>query len=1221
VRTFIILLSILFTNNLAFANHIVGGVAEYEHISGNTYKIRFVIYRDCSNPGSPGFDGENTGAGSSPFYFAILPDGQSSAANSDMHIISFKSANKSTIPLPTDNPCLDPTSVGNTTCIDQAFYDTIITLPSGNIGYTIVYQRCCRNAGILNIQNISGTTTKPGFTIMARIPPTNTLPNSSPKFTTLPPQFICLNKQLYFNYTATDIDNDSLVYSIVTPLGGHDNNNPSTSIPGNPISLGSASPVNWQPPYNISDAMGGTPVLTINPKTGVMTCKPNSLGRFVVSICVKEYRNGVFLDSIVRDYQFNVIDCNTPNASMDILPGTYDPITKTAIYNNKCNEQSVTFSHTSTGQSSVTWDFGDPSSGTNNTSSLDNPTHFFTDSGTYLVKLLANIKTSSGAICADTFKVKVRIYPKLVSNFAMIGSPGYCNNSAIQFNTSSTTTYGSITNWLWDFGDGTTSTNQNQSHAYTSGLPSYNVKLTVTNDKGCIDDTMMTVTIDPKPTIGYSVPNPCDGELASLKSNITAGSSSIALVKWTLPNGTISTNTNETYLFTLSGPKTVKLYAKTNKGCEDSVSFNVTVFSKPTIDAGADAIICKNTSATLNATGGVSYVWTPTGFLNNPNIQNPLATIPSNVDTKFYVKGTDGNGCSNTDSVMVIFRPTPSVNAGNDTFICLEPTSPKYNTKVQLNATGNCSSYIWSPNANINNNTIANPIVSPTVTTKYSVIGSDASGCSAYDTVEIAVYDPNVNLIQSTDTTFCKGLSIFVNPLNIGSTTSYSWSPTNYISNPFVRNPLFTPIDTITYTLSASNFCFTKIDTIRMNVVQSPDALMPDLDSICYGEYYTWNLPTIYSYSWQKNSFLINTNSFNPKANPYITTTFYVTVTDPKTNCLGYDSTMIKVNYPPNVTVLTNRAYYCMGDTAKIELATSKSVKTVWYPNIRIKDTTINNTEIYCFDSTIYYVSVYSNDRCKTTKVIPINVQKPIITNVLSPVDVCIGGSRFLKAEGGLYYKWYPNYYISDTAIANPQVTPKTDFTYHVDIYNDCYHDTADVFVKLDTLPRIYIGSDTFIYRGESINLNAQTNATKVEWFPKNSIISPYSHSISVSPLSSTTYTAKATDNNGCIAMDTIKISVIGKTYLLIPTGFSPNGDGLNDIFKISKYLNIKKLISFQVFNRWGQNVFETKNIEEGWDGTISGEKAQEDAYIWSIKVLTYDNEEIIKSGAVTLIH
>jgi gliding motility-associated-like protein len=111
-----------------------------------------------------------------------------------------------------------------------------------------------------------------------------------------------------------------------------------------------------------------------------------------------------------------------------------------------------------------------------------------------------------------------------------------------------------------------------------------------------------------------------------------------------------------------------------------------------------------------------------------------------------------------------------------------------------------------------------------------------------------------------------------------------------------------------------------------------------------------------------------------------------------------------------------------------------------------------------------------------------------------------------------------------------------------------------------------------------------------------------------------------ATDENNCTGKDSVYVYVYGKTVLLLPTGFTPNKDGRNEKFRIVKHLNVSRLNAFEVYNRWGQIVFSTNDLNEGWDGTIKGDEAPTGVYVWKIDATTSEGEQIKRSGNITLL-
>ena len=97
-------------------------------------------------------------------------------------------------------------------------------------------------------------------------------------------------------------------------------------------------------------------------------------------------------------------------------------------------------------------------------------------------------------------------------------------------------------------------------------------------------------------------------------------------------------------------------------------------------------------------------------------------------------------------------------------------------------------------------------------------------------------------------------------------------------------------------------------------------------------------------------------------------------------------------------------------------------------------------------------------------------------------------------------------------------------------------------------------------------------------------------------------------------------ITVISLNLLDLPTAFSPNNDGVNDVFRIARWLNVERIDEFAVYNRWGQKVFSTNNIEDGWNGTVKNEKADMGVYMWMVTGLTKDGKDILEKGNVTLL-
>ncbi|HRF17959.1 MAG TPA: PKD domain-containing protein, partial [Chitinophagaceae bacterium] len=273
----------------------------------------------------------------------------------------------------------------------------------------------------------------------------------------------------------------------------------------------------------------------------------------------------------------------------------------------------VQFSHTSTGANSVFWDFGDLST-LADTSNINNPSYTYTDTGTYTLKFVINRGTS----CSDSAYRTVKVYPGFFPGFIYNGS---CFTNPYQFTDTTNTRYGVVDSWRWDFGDGTTlaDTSRIRNPQYTYPSPgTRDVRLIVTNSKGCIDTAFVTINVLDKPLITLAF----NDTLICVPDAVTLSASGTGTFNWTpltnitnpnTPNPTVNPTTDTWYVANL-----------TDNGCVNKDSVRVRVISGVSLTAMPDTTICLTDAVTLNAvTNGLNFTWTPGATLNNPNILNP----------------------------------------------------------------------------------------------------------------------------------------------------------------------------------------------------------------------------------------------------------------------------------------------------------------------------------------------------------------------------------------------------------------------------------------------------------------------------------------------------------------------------------------------------------------------------------------------------------------------
>jgi gliding motility-associated-like protein len=255
-----------------------------------------------------------------------------------------------------------------------------------------------------------------------------------------------------------------------------------------------------------------------------------------------------------------------------------------------------------------------------------------------------------------------------------------------------------------------------------------------------------------------------------------------------------------------------------------------------------------------------------------------------------------------------------------------------------------------------------------------------------------------------------------------------------------------------------------------------------------------------------------------------------------------------------------------------------------------------------------------------------------------SPITVsgddtlCIGEKTQFTASGAATYQWYPSQYLDNAQSPTPVFTASADtaITYKVigSTEHNCFSDTGFVFVKTYPVPQMHFQqNDITLSVGSSVRLisNSSADITQWQWTPSAGLDNAGSANPVASPRQTTTYTCIASNGGGCVARDQVTIRVICKnTNVFIPNTFSPNRDGMNDIFypRGTGLFNIK---SFRVFNRWGQLIFERYNVapntaSEGWNGTYNGKDVQTDVYVYMMEVVCENGSIIPVKGNITLL-
>lgn len=583
-----------------FASHIVGGDIYYDYLGGNNYRFYITIYRDCFSTGAAYDD---------PLHLAVY-----NINNSLVQDVEIPFPGSVILPVVFNNPCVTPP---NNICVEKAIYTAIVTLPPAVGGYTVSYQRCCRGPNINNLVNPDDT----GITLTCHVPgidQQNTWNNSSPRFVNYPPLLLCNNEDLVFNHSATDPDGDQLVYSLVTPYSGGTSFNPQPiPAPSPPY-----APVNWNSSFSAANPLGPGATINIDPNTGLLTANPEMTGIFVVGVKVDEIRNGVVINSTIRDFLFKVFNCELQLQA--IVP-------EQSVF---CSGLTYQFQNNSFGGSNYSWDFGVPGIGTD-ISTAYSPSYTYPSPGNYQAILVIN----PGWPCTDTAYVDVSVSNGVAVNFSATDSVCEFQNS-IDFIANGT---GTGLSYFWNFGNNAsiqTANTQivNDVHYSVSGLIPVTIQAT---DGVCSEEYTENIYIFPEPVAIMEIPESveCDG------FTVPFGNSSENAINyhWDFGVTSITSDTSnfEETDFTYSSPGiyTVTLIAGSTSICQDTVSETIEINEPLIIDFTSQDSMCIagnsfDFDGTVSGPPGSVFTW---NFGTNASIQSSAEIDVTGVS--FFVPG------------------------------------------------------------------------------------------------------------------------------------------------------------------------------------------------------------------------------------------------------------------------------------------------------------------------------------------------------------------------------------------------------------------------------------------------------------------------------------------------------------------------------------------------------------------------------------------------------
>lgn len=755
------------------------------------------------------------------------------------------------------------------------------------------------------------------------------------------------------------------------------------------------------------------------------------------------------------------------------------------------------------------WNFDDPASGANNTSTLQNPTHIYTSTGTFNVAL--SITDNNG--CVNDTIVQVIVYEAPVASFT---ADSVCLNQTNTFNSS--TSYGggaTIVDYFWNFGQNPEDTSHlaNPTFVYNnSGL--YNVCLTITTNQNCsnnFDDTCFTVQVYELPTASFEVDSACDGTAINFVNTSTNGNdATINTSFWNFGQTPADVQTingppsNTQFTYNTSGVYTTTLTVTDGNSCQSTATKDVYVFDVP-VSNFTFTSNCQNqnnefTATPTNVTSAINYYWNfdeGAGYITGDSIENYVFNNAGVHNVSLIVENTAG--CADTLTQIVNVSQAPTAIITGDSVLC-EGVGTQLSGGNSISAVP-ITTYVWNISPNQTSNITYLPNADITVTLHIT----NADGCTDSTSMFVNVIEkPDIDIVAQPaceDIPFNIELDIIASDAPINN---YNWTITNNAGS--VAN----------YSTNPVSYTATSIDTL----------------------------------------------------------TAYVVIED-TAGCRDSITEIILVDEQVYISVLQDEFLICPDEIVYFSL---------------------NNVSVFSTSGAIGGISI-------------------------SPIT----GSEIITADS---FALSPTFTTTYTITASSVLGNCPD-----DDDNSILIDVAPTpFIEISATPNPVIAGATTDISAAVVPFNFNTDS--LIWEDVNGTLNrTFGFEIEATPLEETTYPVHlvyAFDTVTCRIDTSITIQVItecGQELVYVPNIFTPNHDGKNDVFKLTGY-GIETVTFLRVFDRWGQVMYNGENVEmnngymaDGWHGdNKNGKECNSGVYVYYYEIICTNGDVVKGSGNVTLI-
>lgn len=935
-------------------------------------------------------------------------------------------------------------------------------------------------------------------------------------------------------------------------------------------------------------------------------------------------------------------DCDSQDSTTVEFTINAKPIAN-FVWQKNCVNDTIRFSDSSNTATSFVnkwyWQFGD-----GDTSTQKDPKHKYATHGTYQVKL----KIFNEGGCDDSITKTVTIYPSPMANFY---TPQHCIADSFSFMDSSTIATGGVINyWKWTFGTGDSSMTQYPKYKFISEGTG-NIKLIVKSDFGCLDSVSKSVSIDPTPDAKLWSQSVCRNDSAVFldSSSIVAGGTITNWV-WKFGDGDSSILTNPKHKYASPGIYTYRLSVTSDKACWDTASALLQVYTlpaagfKPTTVCNKDSIHFEDQSLGGGTGTPSQWAWDFGDGSSVDTMSKPVHYYVNAGPYQVKMIVTNNFGCRDTITKMVKVYPKPKASFTIG-ILCNIDTSFFIN-KSSISS-GNLS-YFWNFGDTTTTSTSINPVHVYTKSNTYQVLLVAKSDSGCVDTVITPVLVNGKPKADFTAPTCPEDSVIFTNlTKSSDAIINQSWNfGDGGTSNIKDAKHLYSAEGTYNVKLVVySAFCKDSLNkSVTVSFKPKADFSMTpvcEYDTAKFTDQSQVYVSTLNSWAWDFGDLRTSTqqnpsNKYTlPTAAPASDSFAVRLIVGAATGC--FDTITKMVHIFPKPYIAFNLAAPCYTDSAVFASTSSVITGTVqsylWNFGDGGSDTRANPKHQYLTSNTyVVQLTATSDKGCSTTVSNNILINPPPMGDFTFR-DTCVNDTVQFEdlsttTDGSISgWRWDFGNGKQDT-VKMPRIAYASPATYPVKL--TLITSSGCTYVN-------YINKNIVIYDRPKVSFTADPDSTNI-LFTKITFTNPTNAIKFDWDFGDTTYSSEtnpehnyqdtgrfvvklvATSSFGCKDSTTGRVIISPAFSFFIPTAFSPNEDGSNEVFYPMG--EGWKTYELTIYNRWGQAIFEGKP-NEAWLGTYNnkvGDWVQDGVYPYMVRVIDQRGKKKYFSGEVTLL-